>query len=264
MNRDQVRHELIQIFVKGLQETPPMGFDTYTLSELVCRKLPSDSHPSSSADVTHYMFEIVYEWMRAGMLYFGIRTDPNSKAPHITVTDFGKECFLTGNFLPYDPEGYVRALQKQVPQIDEVTLRYVKESVSTYNSEHLLSSTITLGVASENIILNLIDTFCDAIADADQKDALIKKFEKERIYKKYTIFIDELKNYKKQLPKNFGQDLETNTGQIFNFIRMNRNQSGHPTGKTVSKKVAYSNMQIFAEYAKTLFDAISRFQQNKI
>jgi hypothetical protein len=79
------------------------------------------------------------------------------------------EAFLAEDWLPYDPEGYVRVLRAKVPTIDDITLAYIGEAVAGYNRRHLLSATITLGVASENLMLLLIEAYTDWIPNATRK-----------------------------------------------------------------------------------------------
>jgi hypothetical protein len=45
-------------------------------------------------------------------------------------------------------------------------------------------------------------------------------------------------------------------GQLYSLFPLNRNDAGHPTGKEMSTKVVYANLQIFADYARYVFDII--------
>lgn len=265
MTKEEIRNNLLQK-LKDILEEQPKGYSQMTtmvdsIREYIKQEdIPAHEHWKLHNDV----FEIVNEWYRAGVIYFGKPDDPSASSPWFTVTKFGRECLETGNLLPYDPESYVQELQQQNPLLDDITLIYIRESISAYNSERLLSCTITLGVASENIIIDLIDSFVGAIKDEGTKKRLIKKMKKLSISAKYKVFRLELKNYKKVLPEDLVKELETYLDQIFNFIRINRNQAGHPTGKAVSKKVAYSNLQIFAEYSLVVSKLNDYLIHNKI
>ncbi len=266
MTRDEIKNKLLDILKETLaQENPNKGITQMnTLVDSIRELIPQDTPSHLHVEYHRHVFEIVNEWHLAGILHFGRPDDPNSGHPWITITEFGKECIQTGNFLPYDPEGYIRELQAQVPSLDDVSITYIRESISTYSREHLLSATITLGVASENIVLNLIDTFADAIQDPQKQTSLKKSIEDKSIYARYKIFMTELKKYSNQISKDLTKDLESQLDAVFNFIRITRNQAGHPTGQTPSKKVVGSNLQIFAEYSKRVFDLINYFQTNKL
>ncbi len=200
--------------------------------------------------------EIVQEFINAGMLYPGYPGDQNSSYPWLTITTYGREAFVAENWLPYDPEGYLKELTATVPALDDITLTYIGESISAFNHRQLLSATITLGVASENLMLLLIEAYVSWLADP-RKTVLQKKIEDRWISTQYKEFKLELANDIKALPAEMRADWETYLDGIFNFIRLNRNSAGHPTGKELSAKVVYANLQIFAEYARYIHALIA-------
>jgi len=208
--------------------------------------------------------EIINEFMNNNLLMWGYGNSMGETVPWLTVTNFGKRCIEEENILPYDPEGYINALIQQVPSIDAITLEYLKESIQTYNKNCLLSSNITLGTASENIINNLIETFTNAISDAGRKADFERRTNTWIIYTRYKEFINEFNTVKSTLPHELKKDVEVYLDGMFNFIRLNRNQAGHPTGKRLNKKIIYSNIQIFSEYSQRIFDLIDYFNNNSI
>ena len=161
--------------------------------------------------------------------------------------------------LPYDPEGYLKALKAKVPEIDDVTFAYIGESIAAFNRRHLLSATITLGVASENLMLILIEAYTNWLKDP-RKTKFQKHIEDRWIATQYREFKKEFVTDVKSLPKESQGDWEIYLDGIFNFVRLNRNDAGHPTGKELSAKVVYANLQIFADYARYIFDLVSHFK----
>lgn len=264
MQKEEIKNILIQELKRLLADTRSNGVtQMYTLCEIVERQAEQPLLDPAKWALDKIVYEIVNDWQRSGIVFFG---KPGEQSNNwVVITDFGKQCIVSGNFIPYDPEGYIRELQSKVPSIDDVTLTYICESIATYNSEHLLSSTITLGAASENMILSLIEVFTNAIVDPTKKAEFEKKVNKKNsIAYKYEEFEKELELYKRQPPLNTMQDYSSIIGQIFTFVRINRNNAGHPTGKKVDKTVAYSNLQIFASYAKQIFDLIEYFSTHQI
>jgi len=75
-----------------------------------------------------------------------------------------------------------------------------------------------------------------------------KEFKKE--------FVNDLKTLSKELQSNW----ETYLDGIFNFVRLNRNDAGHPTGKQFDAKIVYANLQVFADYAAFIFKLIDQFK----
>lgn len=205
------------------------------------------------------ILDIIHELVTNNILRPGIDRS-NCKYPWLGLTEYGKKCIEEENLLPFDPEGYIKEVKDQIPNIDDVVLTYLSESISTYNRNCLLSSTITLGAASERAMLLLIDAFVDSVQDSEKKERLQRKMEKNLfIYSKYKIFMEEFDKIKKTLPDDLKKNVETYLEGIFGFIRINRNNTGHPTGMKVKKKVIYSNLQIFADYGKRIFELIDYF-----
>lgn len=202
--------------------------------------------------------EIIQELENSGFIYEGQAggLGDMSSYPWYTITEYGKEAILQEDWLPYDPEGYVKALKIKVPTIDDITLVYIGEAVAAYNRRHLLSATITIGVASENLMLLLIEAYLNWLKDPKRKTSFQKKITDRFIYTQYKKFKEEFVLDAKSLPKELQGDWEIYLDTMFNFIRLNRNSAGHPTGKQFDANVVYANLQIFANYTRYIFDLI--------
>ncbi|QCG94471.1 hypothetical protein E6C67_11125 [Azospirillum sp. TSA2s] len=57
----------------------------------------------------------------------------------------------------------------------------------------------------------------------------------------------------KQLNAEIREDLETNFLAVQSLIRTFRNQAGHPTGTKPSREQVYVLLQLFAPYARKLY-----------
>jgi len=180
------------------------------------------------------------------------------------LTAYGRECIETENLLLYDPDEYIKELKKQIPKIDEITIRYMKESITTYHKDCLLSSTITLGTASENCMLLLIEAFAKAISDPEKREKFHKKIDGLFINAKYKKFREQFNSIEKFLPAALQEGIDPQIDNIFNFIRINRNEAGHPTGTSLSKKEILAFHQIFADYAKKIYSLIDYFSNNPV
>lgn len=262
MERKEIKNKIIEYFKR--QGPPPdnphklpqiqMG-NLYSLFRDSLQNVPGYQHDATYSIIR----EIVQEFINNGFLYPGLPGDQNSGYPWLSITEYGKEAFQQEDWLPYDPEGYAKALKEKVSNIDDITLAYIGESVTAYNRRHLLSATLTLGVASENLMLLLIEAYLNWIKDAKRKAAFEKKIKDRFIYTQYKEFKVEFVNDIKNLPKELQGDWETYLDGVFNFIRLNRNSAGHPTGKKLNAKIVYANLQIFSEYASYIFSLIKHF-----
>ena len=262
MEREEIKNKLIEYFKQ--QGPPPdnphkrpqiqMG-NLYSLFRDSIQDVPNYQHDATYSIIR----EIIQEFINNGFLYPGLPADQNSGYPWLSITEYGKEAFQQEDWLPYDPEGYIKALKEKVPNIDNITLAYIGESITAYNRRHLLSATLTLGVASENLMLLLIENYLNWIKDTKRKAAFKKKIKDRFIYTQYKKFKLEFVNDIKNLPKELQGDWETYLDGVFNFIRLNRNSTGHPTGKKLNAKIVYANLQIFSEYTSYIFSLIKHF-----
>lgn len=262
MDRAEIRNKIVTYFRQQVAAaTDPsrrpqiqMGF----LGELF-KDTNKDLPGWKQNDVLSSAREIIHEFMNIGAIYPGGygQIFGSDFYPWLTITEHGKEVFSQENWLPYDPEGYLKALKEKVPEIDDATFTYIGESISSFNNRHLLSATLTLGVASENLMILLIETYSNFLKDPKRKASFDKKIEDKWISTQYKEFRKEFSADVKSLPKELQGDVDTYLDGIFNFIRINRNDAGHPTGKAQGVKVVYANLQIFADYTRYIFDLIN-------
>jgi hypothetical protein len=147
MDREEIKHQVIGYFRQqaelldrpGQKRQIHMG-NLRSLVQDSIRDIPPHKHD----EVFSVVREVVQEFINTGFLYPGLPADFNSSYPWLTITEYGKEAFIQENWLPYDPDGYLKALTERIPEIDDVTLAYIGESVSAFNRRYMLSATLTL------------------------------------------------------------------------------------------------------------------------
>lgn len=181
------------------------------------------------------------------------------------VTDKGNEILSNGILTPYDPDGYIKRLKSNISNLDKVILTYMNECLSTFRVGSLLSSTITLGVASEKAFLLLIDSCAKAMIDPTKQSRFIKDTQGKMIKRQYDEFI---KLYQGKLiglfPGYINEDFETTASGIFTMIRNYRNDARHPTGRIPSRDIVYANIQVFPIYLNKVYSAIQWLNNNGI
>lgn len=253
MEREEIRNKIFEHFKQqvALTKSNPNQMQQFQMGDIFSLFPYTQNVPQWEQQKIHSVArEVVQELINTGFLYPGTSGDQNSGYPWLTITEYGKEAFLKEDWLPYDPDGYIKALKAKIPTMDDITLTYIGEAVASYNRRHLLSATLTIGVASENLMLLLIEAYANWIKDAGRKARFLKKVEGKFIAVQFKEFKKEFVADVRSLPKEFQSDWETYLDSIFNFIRLNRNDAGHPTGKQFDAKVVYANLQVFAEYAQ--------------
>lgn len=244
MTREEIRQELMAYLRQVLRDYGPPG--TTQLMNLRAHLETKVGHPAIRS-IHQIARELLQEFVNNNVLFIGYGDQEGF--PWFTVTEYGRKCIAEGNLLPFDPEGYLVALSKRVPGLDATALTYLREAISTYNRGFYLSSAVSLGVASEHLVLRLIDAYVNTHADPVKRAKVQQRFEGKFIFTQYSQFKKELEGLKASIPAELLKDYETHLDGVFNLIRLVRNQSGHPSGIVPDQAIVFANLQAFSFFA---------------
>jgi hypothetical protein len=151
--------------------------------------------------------------------------------PFIEITEYGREVLKDHHPTPYDPDSYLGRVKREVPAIDAVILNYLTESLRTFRINCLLSSVVMLGCASEKTLLVLIDAYTGALSEPS-RSKFQNNTEGRMIKRQFDEFRKMLESHlKSKLPGDLKDGLDVELNAIFDIIRNDRNDAGHPTGK---------------------------------
>ena len=203
-----------------------------------------------SPNDSELFLELFWDLFRQGIITLGYN-DSNREFPFFRVTSFGKK-LLSGEqpYFFHDLSSYEKVIKDEVPNIDDITLIYLKEAMQAFMSGCLLSSTVMLGVATEHSFLLLMET-----VDANTTHGpLFKGVSNERsILRKVNKFKKTLDQHNSLLPPNVKEDLDTNFSGILSMIRNFRNESGHPSGKIISREQVYVLLHLFVSCCMKMY-----------
>jgi len=150
----------------------------------------------------------------------------------------------TTEYQPHDPDGYLARIKSDIPEIDEVIIRYLEESLSCYRKNLLLAAAVMLGCAAEKSVLLLVQAFGESLSGKDREE-----YEKETksfiISQKWKALWKRLEPLSGSLPRPLGDDLGTTLEPVFYVIRVTRNEAGHPTGKRIEKETVIFCKRIY-------------------
>jgi hypothetical protein len=215
------------------------------------------SNDSLSNQDANLLLEVFWGLFREGIITLGIN-DNNREFPWFRVSEFGKK--VLKNQDPYffqDVATYESLVKSRVPKIDSTTLLYLKEAVQAFKSGCVLSSTVMIGVATEHSFLLLIEK----IEKNSIHSATFKKVYNERgILRKINAFKKILDSNPSLLPSSVKEDLDTQFTSILAMIRNFRNESGHPSGKIVSREQCYILLQLFIPCCEKIYQMIDVFK----
>lgn len=204
--------------------------------------------------------EVFWDLFRQGIITLGFN-DSNRNFPFFRVSAHGKRILENQDIYFYhDVSSYEAVIKQQVPDIDDVTLIYLKEAMHSFYSGCYLSSSVMLGVASEHTFLKLLEKI---ETTGTYKSTFKKAFDERNISKKFEAFKNRLKqemgNNNIPLSDEIKENLDTNLEGIMNTIRNFRNDSGHPSGNIISREQCYVNLNLFIPYCKKAYQLIDFF-----
>jgi hypothetical protein len=207
------------------------------------------------------VISIIWDLIIEGVVRPGNENGGDAQFPHFYVTEFGKER-IKDSLTPYDPDGYLKAVRRDVSGVDDVILTYLAESLQTFRIGSLLSSTITLGCASEKALLLLIAAYGNALRTP--RDAQFRNKTEGFLIKRQFDELNKMldSHLKGLLPGDLKDTLDVALNAVFAMLRGNRNEAGHPTGKMVRREEAYASLTVFPTYLKKVYELIAWLKAN--
>lgn len=211
------------------------------------------------------IWTIVWDLIIEGVLRPGAENGEPS-LPYIRVTDHGKRA-ITGMVTPYDPSGYLQELKTRIPTLDPVIEKYIAEAGETLRRNCLLSSTVTLGCASEKALLLLSDSYRNALSSTSQTAYDVVVSDTRGIKQHHQAFMVEYQKLRPKLKSDKSTDWLTGMDHaldhIFSYFREMRNSAGHPSGFAFTKELASSHLTLFPYYLRLMYDLIEWCDANK-
>ena len=208
-------------------------------------------------DDSEAITEIFWDLFRQGIITPGINASENG-FPWFRVSTFGKKLLKNDDtYFFHDVTSFESILKKEIPKIDDVTMLYLKESMQAYRVGCYLSSTVMLGVATENTFNLLVDT-----VEQNPVHAVAYKnvFKERMLLSKIKKYKAVLNNDLASLPSTIKEDLETHFDGILSIIRNSRNEAGHPTGKIPSREQCYVLLNLFVPHGKKMYQLTEHFK----
>jgi hypothetical protein len=215
----------------------------------------------------HLVRVALAELEHAGIVVYG-HSLLQPELPWLQITEFGVACLDAGQVNPQDPGGYLERLDAEVAHLDPVVRAYVRESLLCWRQFCLMACAVTLGCASEQILLLLIDALHGAITDPARKQTFVKKAIKEwRAGAKFAAFRTEMQRVSALpiFPPALKEDLDLKLDGIHSLIRRARNDAGHHAlAANLTQQDVHGALLLFPGYCKTAYRLIDFFQHNVV
>ncbi len=203
------------------------------------------------------LLELFWDLFRQGAITLGLN-DANREFPFFRLTKLGQQMAQgQAAYFFHDVSSYEAAIRREVIDINEVTLLYLKEAMQAFRSGCMLSATVMLGVAVEHTFMLLLEII--EASTAHQK-TFASVFTERTLLQKINKFRNLLEPMLKTLPSEIREDLDTNFAGILSVIRTFRNQSGHPTGKIIDREQTFVLLQLVIPYCKKQYQLMQYFK----
>jgi hypothetical protein len=172
-----------------------------------------------------------------------------SRSEFFLITEKGCKFITDNQYDIYDPDAYLN----NFASFDDVTKFYIKESICSFTKEQYLSSVISIGIASESIVLELAKAMVKEYDDLKLKELL----DTDTSIKKIINKIDSL---------CIGKGVEDYSEyRIFittmpTIIRYYRNDYSHPKYNSINYEDSKALLLLFKKLAPSLWT----FKEKKI
>lgn len=182
--------------------------------------------------------------------------------PNIHLTEYGRQKLKDAR-TPYDPDSYLTRLKADIPKLDQTILVYLDECLKVFRVGCTRSAAICLGVASEKAFILVIDSYTDYLGEPDRM-TFRKKIDGQSINQQFEAFKNKYEgSLKTSLPREVKENLATSLYGIFNLIRNQRNDAGHPTGEPLDRENVYASIVAFPNQLKHMFGLIDWLVKNQ-
>ncbi|MDQ7829321.1 MAG: hypothetical protein QN158_01890 [Armatimonadota bacterium] len=185
--------------------------------------------------------------------------------PWVRVTEYGRQVLQTGRPVPYDPDRYLAAAQQRLPTLPPLVLDVLRESVAAFHRGLIRASALLLGVASELLMLELTEAFLATLPEAERR-SLSEWWAEKSLYARYRLFREafEARREALALPDSVSKDIDAILDLVFNAVRLQRNEAGHPTGAPLNPVLMAATLQVFLEYAERITGLIAFLRQTTV
>jgi len=203
------------------------------------------------------LLELFWDLFRQGIITLGLN-DSNRAFPFFRLTNLGKQIAEgQASYFFHDVSSYDGTIRREVPDINDVTLLYLKEAMQAFRSGCMLSATVMLGVAVEHTFMLLLEII---EANAAHQKTFGAVFAERTLLQRFNKFRNLLEPMIKALPAEIREDIDTHFSGILSVIRTFRNQSGHPTGKIIDREQTFVLLQLVIPYCKKQYQLMRFFQ----
>lgn len=211
--------------------------------------VPAESKHHGRSRLIRLAREVFWQLVCEGVLSPGYNSN-NLDLPWFHLTDYGGQLLTALDPQPHDPTGYLADLTRRTTMPDPTVMAYLAESLATFRMGNLVASTVMLGIAAERVFLLLCESLESSLTDSGEAARFSKVNRSYAMKPKLDWVHEKIQNVQKQRFPGFPDNATIMTTVIFDMLRCQRNELGHPqeVPPNVTRADAFANLQIFPRY----------------
>jgi hypothetical protein len=200
-------------------------------------------HPSD----TEAVLEIAWECARKGVVTFAPgETKTGSTA--LRRSRFSEQALRRSPERERPERGFLKTWRLDELGVSERAAVYLREAISAFYMDCLLSTCVMLAIAAEGEFLRLLSA---AKASKAHGDSFSRIGDGQEIGVKIGQFQDAVRSIGGRLPKAATNELECNLATVQTVLRAARKETGTPSGaRPPSRDQVYLHLQLFVPFAR--------------
>lgn len=203
------------------------------------------SHGVSPSEVYATLWGLVAD----GLIYLDPAGQPSTDNWYWRATKLGVSVAAGGRWEPRDPEGFLRRLRQSEHAISDISLVYVTEALNAFNGHAYLATSVMIGVAAEQTFNELAQALVRAYPQTTVKLKGALDNPRTSQHARYQEFRKALPP-RANLPDGLADPLTMDA--VADLLRVTRNDSGHPSGRSVDEETAHTHLQMGAVYLRKM------------
>ena len=154
----------------------------------------------------------------------------------LELTKRGREWVDGQEPIPELPAEYLTALQRMVPNLDEVVREYVVEGLGSFEHDRFRAAAVMIGAASEKALYMLAEKMLDAISMPRWKEKFTTALKRRDL----TELFDQMRKVLEQANNLPGRPFEVFDGgqdhlvSLIKAVQVQRNNAVHPMNEKIS------------------------------
>jgi hypothetical protein len=165
--------------------------------------------------------------------------------PYFGITPYGAEVLDSPQFEPHYPQSYLREFADSAPS-DATVAAYINEAIHSFHRGALAASMLMLGVAAERTFLMVCESVSGSLEPGKDKDDFGRIMARQSMKAKLDWISTNFQQRRDALPDG----TEILVISIYNLVRLQRNDLGHPKEKPprVTRAEARTHLQMFPTF----------------